>query len=130
MANPSHPENLGICPQHFLEMKRTPTGWECPIDGTSWLLPARGRLQPLYELARRWRIGFGVMNPAFVPFKVTLGASILMIGMLTSTLNLARGFNLGVSIAGVDPVSAAFLFGGTVLLLDGLVRMLFGRNLT
>jgi hypothetical protein len=128
VENPSHPESLGICPIHYLEMRRTKTGWECPIDGTTWLSPPSPRFPFLGEISRRSKIGFQVFQPIFVPFKLAIGAILLMTGLLTVSLNLVTGFNLGVSIAGADPISAGFLFSGTILLLDGLVRLLFSDN--
>lgn len=127
MENASHPEYLGICPTHYLQMRKTRTGWECPIDGTSWLTPAPARFPFLSEIFRRWQIGLQIFQPIFVPFKLAIGSILLLLGLLTVSLNLATGFNLGVSIAGADPISAGFLFGGTILLLDGLVRLLFAE---
>lgn len=124
----SRPEDLGICPRHYLQMRRTRTGWECPIDGTSWLTPAPGRFPLMREVFRRWQIGIAIFHPIFVPFKLALGSILLLLGLLTVSLNLVTGFNLGFSIAGADPISAGFLFGGTVLLLDGLVRLLFAER--
>ncbi len=127
MEHTSHPEDLGICPTHYIEMRRTRTGWECPLDGTSWLTPTHARLPFLAEFQRRWKIGFETFSPIFVPFRLVIGSILLITGLLTFSLNLLRGFNLGVSIAGADPISAGFLFGGTLLLLDGLVRLLFSE---
>lgn len=128
MEGVSHPEDLGICPRHYLQMRRTRTGWECPIDGTSWLTPAPGRFPFLSEVFRQWQIGFQIFHPVFVPFKLALGSILLILGLLTVSLNLVTGFSLGFSIAGADPVSAGFLFTGTILLLDGLVRLLFAER--
>ncbi len=128
LENPSHPEELGICPIHYLEMKRTKTGWECPIDGTTWLSPSTPKFPFLGEISRRSKIGFQVFQPIFVPFKLAIGAILLLTGLLTVSLNLVTGFNVGVSIAGADPISAGFLFSGTILLLDGLVRLLFTES--
>ncbi len=121
----SHPEDLGICPTHYLQMRRTQTGWECPVDGTSWLAQSPKRFSFMKDALRQWTIGSQIFRPIFTPFKLAIGSILLMLGLLTASLNLVTGFNLGVSIAGVDPISAGFLFGGTILLLDGLVRLLF-----
>ncbi len=127
MENPTHPEYLGVCPIHYLQMRRTRTGWECPIDGTTWLSPSPTKFPFVSEVSRLSRIGLQVFQPIFVPFKLAIGAILLLLGLLTVSLNLVTGFNLGISIAGADPISAGFLFGGTILLLDGLVRLLFAE---
>ena len=128
MEHGSRPEDLGICPRHYLQMRPTPTGCECPIDGTSWITPAPSKVPFLGEVFRRWKIGLQIFEPIFVPFKLTIGSILLILGLLTVSLNLVTGFNLGVSIAGADPISAGFLFAGTILLLDGLVRLLFAES--